>query len=156
MGKTIEDKTIHSLQIQHDIHVTVTIALFLLTLLRVIDLSSLGVTITPITERYVLMITLIAIPVALKLFSDNLNKRPKKSTPESAVKAYKAAYNTRLYIITAVTLANIFLFAVSRNSNFMWLSIVLFIVYFFCRPSHIELMSLTETKDVEKENDETA
>lgn len=156
MEKTIEDKAIRQLRISYDVIVTATAALFLLTLFHVIDLSTSGIIITHVAEQYALMITLISIPVALKLFANKLKKFSEKTDKLLAIKTYKSAYYTRLGIITVVTLGNIFLFAISRNSNFMWFTIVMFIIYFFCRPSYPELISLTETKNTEKNDEQTA
>jgi hypothetical protein len=38
---------------------------------------------------------------------------------------------------------NILLFTFSRNPNFMWFSLVLFMIFLFCSPSYTEVMSLT-------------
>jgi len=37
------------------------------------------------------------------------------------------------------------LFGISRNMNFFWFAILLFIVFLFCRPSYQELENLLET-----------
>ncbi len=121
--------------------------LFLLVLFRGIpfpeNILPVGVTM----ERYAIMITIIAIPVALKLFADRLKKI---SCPRKAIEAgkkYKKIYFMRLYTLSAVTLMNITLFGFSRNSNFMWFTIVLFIIFLFCRPSLAELTNLWELPD---------
>jgi len=46
---------------------------------------------------------------------------------------------------------NIVLFTFSRNPNFMWLTVVLFIIFLFCKPSYIEVMNLTEMPKEEQE-----
>lgn len=155
MKKTIEHKAIKQLRIHYDIHVTVLVALFLLVLLRVVDFQN-AFTVGIVAERYALMITIIAIPAALRIFTDRLKKIPKNLSGEEAVNRYKNIYYLRLYMIGIVTLGNILLFAMSRNSNFMWLTIVLFVVYFFCRPSYPELVSLTETKNSQENDEQTA
>lgn len=107
------------------------------------NLLSVGVTM----ERYAIMITIIAIPAALKLFADRLKKisRPMKAV-EAGIKYKKLSY-LRLYTLSAVTLMHIVLLAFSHNSNFMWFTIVLFILFLFCRPSLDELTNLSEVPD---------
>ena len=39
---------------------------------------------------------------------------------------------------------NISLYAISGNMNFFWFTIVLFIIYVFCKPSYPELANLAE------------
>lgn len=153
MEKTIEDKAVKRLRMHYNIHVAAAAALFILVWLRVIDFSEHAARITVVAERYALMGTLIIIPAALKLFAEMLKKFSQKTNRQAAIRAYQRAYFTRLYMLGAATAANIALFAVSRNANFMWLAVVLFIVYFFCRPSYPELMALTETKKDEKTPD---
>ena len=45
----------------------------------------------------------------------------------------------RMYIVNAVTAGNIFLYALSQSKNFIWLAVISFIVYMFCKPSCQEL-----------------
>lgn len=156
MKKSAEDKAIRQLRLQYDIHVTVTFVIFLLTLLKVIDFSSSGLSIGVVAERYALLITLIAAPLMLKWFSDKMKKSQQKYDSPDAIKLYKSANAIRLFTVTIITLGNILLFAISRNANFMWLTVVLFIVYFFCRPSYPELMSLIETQKSESNDEENA
>ncbi len=125
-------------------------ALFLLVLTRQInfaDYLNVGV----VAERYSIGLTLVAIPIALKLFADTIKKHFNNSTPELAIKVYSKSSLLRLYIINTMALVNIILLAMSNNSNFIWLTVVLFVVYIFCKPSYDELLSLTIKK---KEDDE--
>ena len=73
---------------------------------------------------------------------------PVGTDKERVIKLYKRAFFLRLYIVTIVALANILLYALSRNTNFMWLTVVLFVVFAFCRPSlgEIENMIKEESK----------
>ncbi len=105
-----------------------------------------------IAERYSIGLTLIAIPVALKLFADKVKKNN-----ADILTSYTSASLLRLYIINVMTLANIVLYAMSHNMNFVWLTVVLFLVYLFCRPSLAELQGLAETpqqEEGEEEDDE--
>jgi hypothetical protein len=93
-------------------------------------------------ERYLIMLTLIAIPSTLKWFATRLKKSPRPLMWEDASRRYRQLYFIRLYILTAVTLTHILLFGISRNLNFFWFSLVLFIIFLFCRPSIPEIESL--------------
>lgn len=155
MEKTITDKAIRRLWMHYNTHVMLLVAFFLFVLFQVIDLSEYIDGVTLVAEQYALLITIIAIPLSLKLFSDKRKKIPEGLDELSAAKAYSSIYFLRLYTISAVTLGNIVLFSVSRNSNFMWLTIVLFVVYFFCKPSYVELISLTG-RDENTEHEENA
>lgn len=151
MEKTIENKTITLLRIHFYGSIIVLAILFLLVFLKVINFTGLSATINVAAERYAIGTTLIAIPVALKLFADIVKKIPKKTHKHQAIGAYKNAYFLRLYIINVVALGNILLFAVSGNSNFMWLAVVSFVVFAFCQPSQSELGDIT-TEEPEKTN----
>ena len=124
--------------------------LFLVVLLRILPFFEAAVPIGVTVERYALMITIITIPAALKLFADRLKKIPRPSETEAALQKYKKMSYLRLYAISGVTLMNIVLFGFSRNPNFMWFTVVLFIIFLFCRPSHIEVMSLTGMPEEEQ------
>ena len=45
---------------------------------------------------------------------------------------------------------NIALYAISGNMNFFWFTIILFIIYYFCRPYYPELTGLTEKGEQKK------
>lgn len=131
--------------------VIVLALLFLLVLTKQISFAadaSVGI----IAERYSIGLTLIAIPVALKLFADKVKKNN-----ADILTSYTSASLLRLYIINVMTLANIVLYAMSHNMNFVWLTVVLFVVYLFCRPSLAELQGLAEApqqEEGEEEDDE--
>ena len=121
--------------------------LFLLVLLRIIPIPENFLTVGITMERYAIMITIIAIPAALKLFADRLKKISRPiGTVEAGIK-YKKLFYLRLYTLSAVTLMNFALLGFSRNCNFMWFTIVLFILFLFCRPSWVELTNLSELPD---------
>ncbi|HAR38894.1 MAG: hypothetical protein A2W86_02035 [Bacteroidetes bacterium GWD2_45_23] len=121
--------------------------LFLLVLLRIIPISENFLSVGVTMERYAIMITIIAIPLSLKLFADRLKKIPRPLKAIEATTKYKKLFYLRLYTLSAVTLMNIALLGLSRNSNFMWFTIVLFIIFLFCRPSLVELTGLSELPD---------
>ncbi len=120
-------------------------AIFLLAIFNMIPLFMDGQAISVTAERYAIMITIIAIPASLKLFAHLLKKRPHPTDIWTATDKYKNTSFLRLYTLSTVTLMHIILFAISRNMNFFWFTVVLFIVFFFCKPSYPELENLTET-----------
>lgn len=100
-------------------------------------------------EMYAIAITLAAIPLALKLFAYRLRRIPKGTAPEEAARLYGKASLWRLYMVNVATLGNILLFAASGNRNFMWLTLVLFLVFLFCKPSYAELEGLVAAENEE-------
>ena len=54
-------------------------------------------------------------------------------------KRYQLLWMIRLFILSALTLLHILLYAYSRNKNFFWLSLVLLIFFMFCKPSAQEV-----------------
>lgn len=111
------------------------------------DSQPVGITL----ERYLIMLTLIAIPTTLKWFATRLKKSARPLMWEDASRRYRQLYFIRLYILTAVTLTHILLFGITRNLNFFWLSLVLFILFLFCRPSIPEIESLLEEPETEED-----
>lgn len=138
MKQTIKDLNIHFWT-----SIIVLAILFLLVIFKLISFGPIFAK-TVTVEMYAIVLTLIAIPLALKLFADKIKKIPKGTDKDKVVQTYKNAYLLRLYIINAVVLGNIVLFALSGNNNFMWLTVVSFIVYMFCKPSHQDLENLIQ------------
>ncbi|MDO5663663.1 MAG: hypothetical protein Q4G63_00220 [Bacteroidia bacterium] len=135
--------TIKKLSVHFWSSIIVLAILFLLVILKLISFeTTFPVTVT--AEMYAIGITLIAIPGALKLFADKIKKIPKGTDKVKVIQSFRSAYFLRLYIIDIVVMGNIFLFALSRNNNFMWLTIVLFVVFVFCKPSLNELENIVE------------
>lgn len=141
------DKTVGLLKIHYFGNIILLAVVFLLVVFSIIPLFIDREIVNVTAERYAIMITIIAIPVSLKFFASRLKKigRPQEIT--AASKKYKSAFFLRLYAISVVTLINILLFGISRNMNFFWFTVVLFIVFLFCKPSYNELESLTEVAD---------
>lgn len=156
MKETATDRIITHLKREYYGNLILLTGLFILVLLRSIPFPENIFEVSITLERYAILITLIAIPAALKLFSDRLKKAPRPMQPEEAAKKYKKLSRLRLYTISAVTLMNIVLFAFSRNTNFLWSTVVLLVVFLFCQPSYIELKSLSELSETgESEMEET-
>lgn len=146
------EKIIKDLNYHYYISFGVLAFLFILALSGLISFV-VGTNVGVITERYSIGLTLIAIPVALKLFADILRKHPSNSELITVEKVYKKASLSRLYILNIMTLANIVLYAMSHYMNFVWLTTLLFVVYFFCKPSDVELESLMIKEEGQEDND---
>ncbi|MDD2299326.1 MAG: hypothetical protein PHU69_06750 [Fermentimonas sp.] len=142
--KNIFDSTISSLKLQYWLSIAVLASFFLLIIFDLIPFPFEKNDISVTLERYAIVITIIAIPAALKLFAVMLKKVPSSPDTELVVKSYKKASSIRLLIINVATLMNISLYAISGNMNFFWFTIVLFIIYVFCKPSYPELANLAE------------
>jgi hypothetical protein len=95
-----------------------------------------------IIERYIIVITIIAIPGILKLFAHLLSKVPQGVDIDLAINKYKKAFYTRLYTISSLSLINIILYDYSGNMNFFWITTVLFLLFIYCKPSFPELEKL--------------
>ena len=145
--ENIFDRTIKKLKQQYWISIAVLTVYFLLILFDLTHHFFEKVEISVVLERYVIVISIIAIPVALKLFADTIKRAPPTSNIDLVIKKYIKASNIRLYTINAVTLMNIILYSLSRNMNFFWITIVFFIVYIFCKPSYPELANLLKNEE---------
>lgn len=148
------ERLIGVLRRHYYINIITLVLLFILLLFRIIPLMQESELIGVTLERYIIMISIIAIPLALKLFARRLNKVPRPAETAIALSVYQNASFIRLYTISAVTLLNILLFGFSRNSNFMWITVVLFIIFLYCKPSYTELANLTELPEEERATEE--
>ena len=146
------DLTIRYLKLHYWLSLIILVAYFMLDLFNIVPSFSVAQGVGVIFERYSIVITIIAIPAALKLFSEILKKVTPTSSVDIAMKEYKKAFFIHLYIINAMTLMNILLYSISQNMNFFWLTVVLFIVYIFCKPSYPELEGLMKKKEPEKQS----
>ncbi|MDD4010138.1 MAG: hypothetical protein PHQ67_10090, partial [Fermentimonas sp.] len=118
--KNIFDSTISSLKLQYWLSIAVLASFFLLIIFDLIPFPFEKNDISVTLERYAIVITIIAIPAALKLFAVMLKKVPSSPDTELVVKSYKKASSLRLLIINVATLMNISLYAISGNMNFFW------------------------------------
>lgn len=152
MKEATADRVILHLKKHYYGNVILLALLFLLVLFRVIPFPENILSVGTTLERYAIMITLIAIPAALKLFADRLKKTPRTSEVAETAKKYKKLSYMRLYTLSTVTMMNIVLLGFSRNTNFMWFTVVLFIIFLFCMPSSVELTRLTELPGREQQD----
>jgi hypothetical protein len=108
-----------------------------------------------IIERYIIVITIIAIPGILKLFAHLLSKVPQGVDIDLAINKYKKAFYTRLYTISSLSLLNIILYDYSGNMNFFWITTVLFLLFIYCKPSFPELEKLVRpVEEIEEDNED--
>lgn len=107
-----------------------------------------------IAERYSIGLTLIAIPVALKLFANMIKKDSGDRSEAYAIKTYTKAFLLRQTIINVMAIVNIVMYAMSHNMNFVWLTVVLLVSLVFCKPSYLELESITKSITESQEEDE--
>lgn len=136
------DVTVKLLKTHYWINIIVLATLFILAMFKLTPFFEEKQVVNIVVERYIIVITIMAIPGILKLFSVLLKKVPKEARPEIVFSKYKKAYYTRLYTIGLLTLINIFLYDYSGNLNFFWITAVLFILYIYCKPSFPELKKL--------------
>ena len=94
-----------------------------------------GVGISVGVETYAILITLIGIPGALKLFSIMMNKNKHPEDENLTTAVYKKAFMARFGILFLLATLNILLYAFSFKQNFMLLTLVIFTAYVFSYPS---------------------
>ncbi len=136
-------KTIKLLNTHYFASIFLLAALFVSVIFRIVPFFTEAHPLSVVAERYAVMAVIIAIPLSLKLFALRIKKPAFPLAIPAAAKKYKNASFLRLYVLVAITLANIFLFAFTRNMNFFWFTVVLFLVFLFCKPSYGELENLT-------------
>jgi hypothetical protein len=94
-----------------------------------------GASISVGVETYALLITLIGIPGALKLFSVMMDKNKHPEDDDFTTALYKKAFIARFGILFLIATLNILLYAFSFKQNFMLLTLVTFTAYAFSYPS---------------------
>ncbi|MBF6597143.1 MAG: hypothetical protein ITF98_02850 [Fermentimonas sp.] len=138
------DATIKLLRRHYLLNVIILVVFFILAMFKLtpffIEKQIVNVTI----ERYIIVITIIAIPGILKLFAHLLSKVPQGVNIDIAISKYKKAFYTRLYTISSLSLLNIILYDYSGNMNFFWITTVLFLLFIYCKPSFPELERLVK------------
>lgn len=110
-----------------------------------INIASESASVSIVVERYALLITLIGIPGALKLFSMIMKKSKHPKDKDSYASLYKKAFIARFSILFIVASLNIILYAFSFNQNFMLCTLITFTAYIFSYPS----LSFVEVKPKE-------
>ena len=141
------DATVKLLRNHYRLNIIILIVLFLLAMFNLIPFFTEKQLVNIVLERYIIVVTIIAIPGILKLFATLLNKVPQESDVDIAISQYKKAFYIRLYTISTLSLINIFLYDYSGNMNFFWITTVLFLLFIYCKPSFPELEKLVKPND---------
>ena len=150
--------------------------LFVLIFFRVITFGDGEMIVSDGQQRWAIALTLAAIPMALWAFSEKMrkvtrlskelkgeNEHRKAAFVADVQRTYRTYFLLRLYLLSAGALLNIVLFGLTRNleqldgvdtlwfgiSNYFWFSLLIFIVFVFCKPSEVELEKYTLLPDVE-------
>ena len=123
-----------------------TIIFFVLVLFKVIPYGEPRVLPLAVSQ-YSIIVTLLGIPLALKLYANTIKNNAGKFSIALVKNKYKNAFTLRLSIITLLTLGNIILFGISRNTNYMWAVIILLVFFLFCKASEIDLEKISKTEE---------
>ena len=147
------DATIKLLRKHYRLNIIILVILFLLAMFKLTPFFAEKQAVNIIIERYIIVITIIAIPGILKLFAHLLSKVPQGVDIDLAIDKYKKAFYTRLYTISSLSLINIILYDYSGNINFFWITTVLFLLFIYCKPSFPELEKLVKPfEEIEESN----
>lgn len=143
MKQSIEEKTVRYLRFHYYGSYFLLGFLFLFVFFQSKRFSGTPQPLNMAIQQYSILITLAAIPLALKTFANIIKRRKdKEQLTQEAIIVYKKAFFLRLYFLDFVILANIILYAVSYNQNYFWLTVILFLTLLFCKPSYRELEEL--------------
>lgn len=129
------NSTISSLKYLFHIAIGIQIVLFVSIAFKWINLMPDSANISLTLERYVLLLTLVSIPGALKLFSIIMKKNKHLENKDMTNTIYIKAFIVRFGILFLVASINILLFAFSYNQNFLLCTLVTFTAYIFTYPS---------------------
>ncbi|NLD22822.1 MAG: hypothetical protein GX670_01145 [Bacteroidales bacterium] len=147
------DATIKLLRTHYRLNIIILVILFLLAMFKLTPFFAEKQIVNIIIERYIIVITIIAIPGILKLFAHLLSKVPQGVDIDLAISKYKKAFYIRLYTISSLSLINIILYDYSGNMNFFWITTVLFLLFIYCKPSFPELEKLVRpVEEIEEDN----
>ncbi|NDV67517.1 hypothetical protein [Dysgonomonas sp. 25] len=97
-------------------------------------------------ERWAIIITIAAIPFALKVFH-SLLKKLKAGEAAHFHNKYVWLYTARILILDMVALLNIIAFEIYESNNFIYLTIVIIFAMMFCYPNRNELTYSTDIPD---------
>jgi len=105
-------------------------------------------------ERYAIMLMLIGIPVSLRLFYKKTNNL-QKSDENTYLSKYRLHYIIRLSIIDLICLFNISALYITGSRNFVYMSLITILVFFFCIPQKINKLAdnneTTEDSGIDEE-----
>ena len=136
------DSAIKLLKQHYNINIIFLAVLFIFAMFQLLPFFTEKQPASIVLERYIIVITIIVIPSVLKLFPILLKKIPAGADIGYVIGKYKKASYIRLYTLSALTIALIILYDYSGNMNFFWFTVVLFILFIYCKPSFPELERL--------------
>ena len=113
----------------------IQIAFFVSFAFKWINIFPDTVDLSVVVERYALLITLISIPGALKLFSVIMEKNKYPNDEIATTLLYIKAFLARFGILFLVASLNIILYGLSLNQNYMLCTLITFTAYIFTYPS---------------------
>lgn len=145
----LDENTIKRLKIHYFVHVSVAILLFVLVYFRVFAFAELSSNISLYVQQYAIILTLIALPAALKIYSNKI-KKIQKTDRNIAIQSFRRIYFTRLYLVGFAVFINVLLYGMTRIQNFAWLAVISMAVYAFCLPSRDDLFQLTRPTSKEE------
>ena len=114
---------------------TIQAAFFISFAFKWIKIFPDSVNISVVVERYALLITLVSIPAALKLFSVIMKKNNYPNEEDKTTSLYIKAYLARFSILFLVASLNIILYGISLNQNYMLCTLITFTAYVFTYPA---------------------
>lgn len=101
-------------------------------------------------ERYGIIITLIGIPIALKLFYNRINKLTKANFTEY-LKKYRFEYLIRLLLLNIICFFNIVSLYITGSKNFYFMVIVTIFAFFLCAPQKAKHENEQSENDTESD-----
>lgn len=119
----------------------IQVIVFVSVAFKWIDLSSEAIVVPVAIERYALLLTLVSIPAALKLFFYIMKRNKELQDGNATNTVYVRAFIVRFGILFLIASINIILFAFSFNQNFMLCTLITFTAYLFTYPSTKHLIN---------------
>ena len=156
MDQTV-NQTVKRLNGVHQVVIITLVVLMLAAMFGLFKLFASDADAGVVAERYAIGLTLIAIPLSLRLYANKINeiKKTKWGCDGMGLKIsrFKSAFYLRISILSVVGFVNILLYSIMQNSNFMWLAAITFIAFAFCRTSAGELAGVIAEKEEVSEDE---
>ena len=143
------NKTFRQLQIICFSFIVLGIILFCASTVLRLKLILHGAVANPVLERYGILLALIGIPVALKIYQ-YLMTRIVLQTQEKKVNYYRMVYLVRLMILELVLFLNAVGLYMTGLRNFFFISFITLVAFLFCLPNKTEFLTLCESKEMEE------
>ena len=139
-------KTYRQLQIIYSIFFAIGIIVFVV--LTLINLKQIlhGGDANPVLERYAIGITLIGIPLSLKIYH-YLMKKITNQRREKKMRFYNKIYIIRLGILEFVLACNAIGLYITGVRNFFYMIFITIIAFLFCLPNKMEFETLCDNEN---------